>query len=340
MAPVSQRFIDLLNVPLAVLRDIGEDKQITGWASMRKWPLAHQLSELPRTELERRTLGFLYAGQTSVTFFRLAPPQKAPKDDKKQEPPKEGDGASAPAPQPVEQPVLEGTALDPKDVDAALRALSSAGDPYNETSRPASVTREPQLVVARKRDYGSVLATFVSEGSVAEVIHEFQIAPVVGDEFFSAVIYPAEGLVEVRTGHQRANSFGRTWLKEFGKKFDLEPSKVTITEGDFTALGEELEAGTAAFRGKNTSGGAVDTIEVKVAPGFRTLLGDKTFEDKTTGTEQQQGDMVFDSNGTEYKIRVSRIQGSIYYVKPAPEAVLDHVREALRRVKVRHLRDA
>jgi hypothetical protein len=29
--------------------------------------------------------------------------------------------------------------------------------------------------------------------------------------------------------------------------------------------------------------------------------------------------------------------GSIYFVRPAPEAVIDHVRDALRRVKVRHL---
>jgi hypothetical protein len=325
MARVSQRFIDLLNVPLAVLRALAEEQEIVGAASMGKWPLAERLAELPRGELEERTQGFLYAGRTSVSFFRLDAPAEPPAaaDDGELDP---------------DEAVLEGTAIAPHDLKGALRQLSSAGDPFNEAQRPDTVTRDPQLVVARAREDGSILATFVVEGPIGQVIHDFELRPVVGDEFFSAVFYPDAGLVEVRTGQQNAQRFGRTWLEVLAGELERQPSPVSITEGDFNALADQLDAGTAAFRGKNTAGGAVDTIEVRIVPGFRTLRGDKTFEAKTAGTEQQLGDLVFDHDGSEYRIRVSRIRGSIFFVKAAPEAVLDYVRQALRQVKVRHRR--
>lgn len=337
MPEVSQRFIDLLNVPLEVLREIAEEKQVIGYTTMTTWALAEALDSIPRAELEQLTRGFLYAGRTSVTFFRLTEPP--PKADKKKPADGEEDAdeaAAAPAEEP-EEPVLEGVPLDEAAFEAALGKMSAAGDPFNDASRPKEVTRAPQLVFARKRDVGSVLMTFVTEGTVANVIHNFRVLPVVGDEFFSAVVYPAQGLVEVRTNQQNAARFGRSWLSEFAKELGLVGVPVTITPGDFNALAEELDAGTTRWRGKNTGGGAVDTIEVGMAVGHATLTGDKTFEDKTAGTEQQLGDLLFTHDEKPYRIRVSRTRGSIYFVTAAPEAVIDYVREALRRVKVRHI---
>lgn len=324
MPVVTQRFIDLLNVPKPILRAIAEEREIPQAASMTQWQLAERLADLPRDELEAMTKGFLYAGRTSVTYFRL----DTPADE---------DGAAHGADD--ENAALEGAAIRVERVERVLRELS-ATDPFSEAHRPENVTREPQLVVAHHRDDGSILGTFVVEGAVGQVIHEFRIEPVIGDDFFSAVFHPDSGVVEVRTGQQYADRFGRTWLKAFAQSLGLEVFPVSITQADFNALGDELDAGTAAFRGKNTAGGAVDTIEVRMAPGFSTLRGDQTFEDKTAGTEQQLGDLVFGYEGSEYRIRVSRIRGSIYFVRAAPEAVLEHVREALRHVKVRHLRDA
>jgi len=225
-------------------------------------------------------------------------------------------------------------------VQAALRAISKSGDPFNEATRPKQVTREPQLVLARNRDDGSVLLTFVVEGSPGHVITNFSIVPVVADQFFNAVVYPKSGFVEVRTNQQTAARFGRTWMEAFADKLGLAVYSVSITEADFEALATELNAGTARFRGKNTSGGAVDTVEVRMVPGFPTLIGDQTFERARTGTEQQLGDLIFtrDDEQKEYRIRVSRIRGSIFFIRPAPEGVIDHVREALRKVKVRHRR--
>lgn len=340
---VSQRFIDLLNVPLEVLREIGDEKEIVGAASMNKWPIAEELASLARSELETLTRGFLYAGKTSLSFFRVdVPPKEKQKADDAEnrqtdEPAPDGDGDDAERPEDRDV-ILEGRELEDERVDTVLRTMSPAGDPFDEQIRPAAVTRDPQLVRAIKRDDDSLLLTFVLEGTAALTLHNFTIQRVLADEFFSAVLYPKDGFVEVRTNQLTAARFRRTWMEEFAKSFGLAAYPVSISQDDFDALAQELDAGTARFRGKNTSGGAVDTVEVKMAPGFHTLNGDPTFEAKKAGTEQQVGDLLFDDGGTEYRIRISRARGSIYFVKPAPESVIDRVRQALRKVKVRHRR--
>jgi hypothetical protein len=93
MAPVSQRFIDLLNVPQEVLRTIAEEKQVIGFASMTVWALAEALDDLPRDELEELTDGFLYAGRTSVTFFRIDEAPKKAEEGAEEAGEKSGDDA-------------------------------------------------------------------------------------------------------------------------------------------------------------------------------------------------------------------------------------------------------
>lgn len=301
---------------------------------MTKWAVAERLDSLP--ELDELTGGFLYAGRTSLTFFRVDEPTPKVEESRGED---GVDDDTKRVTVPPEQVILEGARLDVSQVDQVLQRMSAAGDPFNEASRPKHVTREPQLVFAIKRDDGSILLTFVVEGPVTHIIHNFAVQPVVVDEFFSAVVYPERGFVEVRTNQTTAARFGRTWMDEFAKSLGLQAFPVSITEDDFEALAKELDAGTARFRGKNTSGGAVDTVEVRMVPGFRTLAGDQNFESKRAGTEQQLGDLIFgDDAGKEYRIRVSRVRGSIFFVRPAPEAVINQVREALRRVKVRHRR--
>src|SRR5690242_18793998 len=76
MTQVSQRFIDLLNVPLDVLRGVADYMDVPKPASMTKWALAEALESLPRDDLDELTGGFLYAGRTSLVFFRVDEPVK------------------------------------------------------------------------------------------------------------------------------------------------------------------------------------------------------------------------------------------------------------------------
>jgi hypothetical protein len=347
MTEVRQEFIDLLNVPLTVLRDIGKDRKIPGASAMSKWALAAQLAPLRRDTLEELTRGFLYAGRTSVSYFRLDDPaisveaQAAGTQDGEAEAPGDQDGeAAAPRDQDEAEAAapeaLEGRELDPEGVRQALAEMSGE-DPFSETNRPA-VDDEPKLVVARERPDGSLLLTFVVQQSVAQVIHNFAQTPVYADEFFNVVLFPDAGLVEVRTNQQAAHRFQRDWLDAFAEMFELDVYPVSITDDEFHALKAQLNAGMTRYRGKDTSGTAVDVIDVRIAPSFDDLSGEQAFEDRVAGLEQQSGDLEFKVDaGTAYRIRVSRILGSIYFVTAAPDDVITHVRDALRTVKVRHL---
>lgn len=70
---VSQRFIDLLNLPAGQLEALAERVGIEIPRGTKKWDAARQLAHLSRVDLERHGGGYLYAGSTSISFIRLVP---------------------------------------------------------------------------------------------------------------------------------------------------------------------------------------------------------------------------------------------------------------------------
>jgi len=150
--------------------------------------------------------------------------------------------------------ILEGKPLDGRRVQAALRAISKSGDPFNEATRPKQVTREPQLVLARNRDDGSVLLTFVVEGSPGHVITNFSIVPVVADQFFNAVVYPKSGFVEVRTNQPDRGAL-RSDHWDGGIRGQARPSRYTrcpSPRADFEAACDRAERGKPPRSGART----------------------------------------------------------------------------------------
>jgi hypothetical protein len=108
-----------------------------------------------------------------------------------------------------------------------------------------------------------------------------------------------------------------------------------ISEADLEALRADLGAITDRVRGKGEEGAELDTLEYtrststcedlsaspqaqKISKGFASARVDLLFEDPEVG---------------EVRLRVSTLHGSIYFVNAVPESVIDHVFEALRRVK-------
>ncbi len=324
--PVSQRFIDLLNVPLPLLREAGEKEKIDGAKGMSRWQLADSLEERPRASLEGLSQGYLYAGRTSLSWYRFDEPRDPEADVAEDE-----DSENAPP------ETLSGLALDPDAVREILNEMSESGDAFSEASRPAEITRDPKLVVARERSDGTVLLTFATEKPVGRVIKDFEKTPVFADEFFNAVLDVSSGLIEVRTNQQTAHRFGQSWLSDFCDRFDgLAAFPVGISINDARALKGELAAGLHRYRGKAGDGGSIDTVEFTVSPDFEDLEGEADFETARAGSEQLIGDLAFTFDESQFTIRVSCLKGSIYFVTPAPESALEYVREALRTIKVRH----
>lgn len=319
---VSQRFIDLLNLPAGQLELLAGKAGVEIPAGTKKWDAARQLEHLTRGDLEEYGGGYLYAGSTSISFVRLIPGAEAG-DDSRSGTERVGIGP------------LRAPGITAADVTRVLRELSET-DPFDENAHPV-VSDRPALVVARERDDGSFLLTFVVQRQVANVIHDFESTPVFADEFFNAIIIPSEGLVELRTSARRVATMERTWLTDFADGLGREGVRVGITPHDFDALKQGLEAKLATFRGKPPAGGSMDTIEITKRPDWEDLEGAEDFEAVRGGHEQMYGELLFDhEERREVRIRVSVLQGSIFFRTPVPEGTLNYVREALREAKGRH----
>lgn len=238
---VSQRFIDLLNLPKRALLAIAEQEEVELPHGADRWQVAAQLSELPRNRLEDDGDGYLYAGRTSLIWYRLRPKTAADGD--------QAEGSSA-DPQDIEVP--------PLDPDAVREALSTLADHdvFSEAERPEQVTPTPQLVTARACGQGLML-TFVQKKRLMRVINNFGEQNVNEDEFFNVYLRPDEAILEVRSSATTAARLERTWLKRFVTILDLEAVRLPITYAHVLALHGELDARADRFEGRDKTGTSV-----------------------------------------------------------------------------------
>jgi hypothetical protein len=191
--PVSQEFINLLNLPLGRLRDIAEELDVSLPSGARKWDVAKELSKQSASKLAPHAGEWIYAGQTSVTFVRL------------------GDGS-------------------PLNEAAVIQALTDmyGTDPFASDIRPEVLTQKATLIDATKAD-GRIFLSFGVKKPVAQVLSNFEVEVVEGDDFFVAVLRLDKAIMEIRTNHQRAERFVTTWIAEFDEFLfsDAEAEEVT-----------------------------------------------------------------------------------------------------------------
>jgi hypothetical protein len=122
---VSQRFIDLLNMPAPALRVLAGERGVELPVDAHKWDIARAVArESSREELEDSSDGYLYAGATSMSWFRFMPEADNVDED------------------PELYYPLDGTPVDVERVKVAL-AEHSEGDPFDERDRPTEVTQAP-----------------------------------------------------------------------------------------------------------------------------------------------------------------------------------------------------
>lgn len=146
---VSQRFIDLLNLPMSALLKLATDLQVELPTGARQWDIAKLVARASRDELEDNDQGFLYAGRTSLSFFRLVA----------------NDGNISEDDVEIFRPI-PGDALDHDAVVAALQECADC-DPFDENDLPADITKEPILVLARDWQ-GGIILTFAAAKRVDE----------------------------------------------------------------------------------------------------------------------------------------------------------------------------
>lgn len=176
---VPQQFINLLNLPLGQLRDMAEELDVSIPSGSRKWDVVKELSKLSASKLAPHASEWIYAGQTSVTYVRLG----------------------------------DGSALDEAAVIQALTEMCGT-DPFTSDIRPDMLTPKASLIDATKTD-GRFFLSFGVKKPVAQVLSNFEVEVVEGDDFFVAVLRLDKAIMEIRTNHQRAERFVTTWIAEF-----------------------------------------------------------------------------------------------------------------------------
>lgn len=109
---------------------------------------------------------------------------------------------------------------------------------------------------------------------------------------------------------------------------------LTITEDELEQLRAQLDAVLDIYRGKDASGGFIDTVQYTRAQTCPDLAAEADFEDYIENYEQTSSDLVFDYDGFgSVRVRVSLINGSVWIRNAVPEEIIDHVFRAVLRVK-------
>jgi hypothetical protein len=313
---VSQRFIDLLNMPLPALRRLASDTGIQINLGVDKWTIARAVAALPREQLEQASDGFLYAGSTSMSWFRLIPEDE------------DVDTADADLFYP-----LQGEPLDPQEVREALEEHAE-GDPFSEEDRPQEVTGSPKLVVAREWRDGFLL-TFAIAKRATQVIRDFEVVEVLEDEFFGAFLRPEDGTLEVRASATRAHQLHSAWLVDFAATLGMAPVPISITEADVRALRDVIAGRLAKYGGTESTGtSAIGTVTYGKADTAHDLFEEQEFADATEGYDPVAYDLLFDYDGDEdIRVHISTTRGAVFIRTAVPEAVVRYVYDSLRSAK-------
>ena len=314
--PVSQRFIDLLNMPGPALKRLADERNVHYPAGAGKWTIARAVARSgTREELEDASDGFLYAGRTSMTWFRLIDPDDFDEDD------------------PDSFYPLDGDALDLDEVREALEEHSE-GDPFDEDDRPQSIDRQPKLVLAREWRDG-ILMTFAVAKRAGQVIHDFELVEVLEDEFFPAFLRLEDGVIEVRSSSGRARALHVGWLEDFTDSLGLVAVPVSITEQDVRAFRDEIEGRLAKWGGSESSGtSAIGTVTYGKSDQVDDLFEEEEFAERTAGYDPVAYDLLFDHDDEEdIRVHVSTLRGSVFIRNSVPEAVMRYIYEAMRTAK-------
>lgn len=108
----------------------------------------------------------------------------------------------------------------------------------------------------------------------------------------------------------------------------------TISEAEVEKLREELGAKVDRIRTQGEDGKDCGTVEVTRGPTCDDLSESQEAEEKLDGGSKARLDLVFDHpEFGETRLRISTRNGSIWFVKAVPEAVIDHVFDVFVRVK-------
>lgn len=110
--------------------------------------------------------------------------------------------------------------------------------------------------------------------------------------------------------------------------------QLEISQDELDDLKTELGAVLDIYRGKDSSGSDIDTLELTKALACADLASADDFDELVRNYDASSVDFLFDYPGIgDVRIRVSTLNGSIWFRTAVPEDVIDYVFAALRSIQ-------
>lgn len=289
---------ELTNLSFSQLRRLADLAAIDTGTHPTKLDILQALITLDPADLEQLAEDYLYAGRTSISWFRV-----------------------------------RGV---PFNVQAVRRALETVEerDVFDTPRMPADVTTTPHLIEASHWRPNKVVVHFVARKREVFVLQNGRFVPHAEDEAFVFVMRLDKNVIEARCSNTRVHSM-RDWLGEFGKAIGEHPAQVEFDRSVMDELQRTLRGRLSQYTGKETGGAIYDTRSMSKSEMCNDLAVEPRFKSDTASLAPVTVELLYVSQVANEQVRLLvGLRGhSVYFRTMSSEPIIDEVFEAVREVK-------
>jgi hypothetical protein len=288
---------EIMNLSVSQLRRLAASAGLTPAAQATKQELVRQLLTVDPSRLTALAADYLYAGRTSVSWFRF--------------------GADA---------------LTDENVKAALTTVAGR-DVFTTSVVPTVVTSEPHLIEGLAWRPEKIVLRYVARKREQIVIQNMQLVPQVEDELFVVLVRPGRAVVEARCSSTRARTLA-PYLVQVANALGRTVTKIGFDSAAADALRTQLSAKLALYTGKDTSGSIYDTLSMSKSDACDDLATEQQFLDDSANLDPVNEEIIYMSPSEQERVRilVGLRSHSLYFRTVASESIIDEVFEAVRQV--------
>lgn len=291
---LEQLKIDLTNLSRRKLIGIAEGKNIELKEPLLKEDIIEILyKNLTEKELLEISKDYIYAGRTSVSFWKYAP------DDK------------------TEYKINKST------LQNILTILSNGENPFEVDRRP-KITKTPQIISARLIDDSIYRVLFVSLGKARKIFEEYDYRIIYSTRFTNAFLHIDSNIFEVRTEYHLAKKTAETFFVGLNsyKGYEHTFRQIQFDLDIVVTLKDALDGRMKDYKGKTESGKSIyDTVKFTRDPNIKDLWSEPQFQEDIKELDATASGIEFISPRTKDKIsiEISTKQSSIFFRSYASE---------------------
>lgn len=308
---MDQLLIDLENVALPKLQEFAARFKVDVRQARTKHELIQRLyKEVSRSRLIKAADDYIYAGRTSLTWFRFEK--------------------------------LASGFFRRASLKNLLRAICDGQDPFVKPRRP-ELAENPEIISARQYRHNKARILMAMRGPERRVFLNYEYRSVAATIFTNTMLDTKRNIFEVRANAYDARKIAR-WFSGRLKASQGNPreiddfslSQLTITQTDLVTLKQKLAGILDEYMGKETTPSIYDTKKFTKSPACDDLWVKPSFQRDIRGLDPRRWVIIFASPfdaGEKVRLEVSTKLGSFYVRSYVSEGVIQYVYEAVLSLK-------